>query len=110
MSTFPFPGAAPGEEAAELEIAGLIVTQILPNLRSYLATLRGMQETWHANGMDAKIAAAAAAETTLAGHAPAVWLQWATVFNNLQAWLQTPIEEIDTAPAAVLLKRYPAAG
>ncbi len=110
MSTFPFPGAAPGEEPAEIEIAGVIVTQILPNLRSYLAALRGMQDTWRANGLDAKIEAAAAAETTLAGHTPEVWQQWQIVFNSLQTWLETPIEEIGTTPAAVLLKRYPAAG
>ena len=110
MSTFPYPGANPGEQPAEQEIAGVIVTQILPNLRAYLSALRGMQDTWQANGIDAKIEAAETAETTLAGHAPITWQQWQVVFNLLQTWLETPIEEIGTTPAAVLLKRYPAAG
>lgn len=110
MSTFPFPDANPGEQPAEIEIASVIVAQILPNLRAYLSALRGMQDTWQANAIDAKIDAAESAETTLAGHTPATWQQWQVVFNSLQTWLETPIQEIGTTPAAVLLRRYPAAG
>ncbi|MCB0134298.1 MAG: hypothetical protein H6639_23790 [Caldilineaceae bacterium] len=95
-----------GELPAEQEIAILVVRKILPELRSTLATLNGMQQTWHLNGMPELIAAAAKSGELLAGHSAEDWVRWGTVLTAMQEWLQVPIESIGATPAQVLLKRY----
>ena len=99
-----------GELPAEQEIAMLVVRQILPELRKTLATLNGMQQTWHLNGMPELIAAAAKSGELLAGHSAEDWVRWGTVLTAMQEWLQVPIESIGATPAQVLLKRYVSQG
>ena len=95
-----------GELPAEQEIAMLVVRKILPELRSTLATLNGLQQTWHLNGLPGMIEAAAQNGELLAGHSAEDWVRWGTVLTAMQEWLQVPIESIGATPAQVLLKRY----
>ena len=84
----------------------LVVRQILPELRKTLATLNGLQQTWHLNGLPELIEAAAKSGELLAGHSAEDWARWGTVLTAMQNWLQAPIESIGATPAQVLLKRY----
>ena len=99
-----------GELPAEQEIAMLVVRQILPELRKTLATLNGLQQTWHLNGLPEMIEAAAQSGELLAGHSAEDWARWGTVLTAMQQWLQVPIDSIGATPAQVLLKRYVSSG
>lgn len=103
----PYTAGTTGELDPATEIAALIVRQMLPTLRAKLAELEAMGARWNANDLDTLIAAAETAGEPLAGHSAATWQNWQAVFNGLRLWMQTPIAEIGTTPAAVLLKSYP---
>lgn len=97
------------ELPVETEVAATVL-QILKELRSTLAALGGMQQTWNLNGIPAMVETAATNNQLLAGHSPADWYNWGVVFTELQTWLQTPIEGIQATPLQVLMKRYTAQG
>ena len=102
--------AVTGDQPAADYISGVVVSQALPALRMLLGTLTGLQSTWHANGIEAQVVAAATAGENLAGYSPEVWNDWGVTLTELQVWLQTPIESIGKTPAQVLLRQYPREG
>ena len=104
----PYAVGPTGELDPATEIAAQIVRQILPALRAKLAELEAMGARWNANDLDTLIAAAAVTDERLAGHTAETWQNWQAVFSSLRVWMQTPIAEIGTTPAAILLKSYPA--
>ena len=97
------------EVPVETEVA-MTVLQILKELRSTLATLGGMQQTWNLNGVPDLVQAAMTNNELLAGHAAQDWYKWGVVFTELQTWLQTPIAAIGATPLQVLMKRYTTQG
>lgn len=99
------------DQLSEMPVEVEVVTtalKIMRELRTTLALLGGMQQTWNLNGIPDMVAAAAANNELLAGHSPADWVRWGTVFTELQIWLNTPIASIGATPQQVLMKRYTA--
>ena len=74
---------------AEDEIAARAQTLIRTALRGDFNELMLLQRLWTTNGMEAKIAAAATAETTLAGYSPQTWALWGEVLRQFLTWFQT---------------------
>lgn len=96
------------ETPVEVEVVTTALT-IMRELRATLATLAIMQATWNNEDVIPQmVAAAAASNALLAGHSPADWMRWGTVFTELQIWLNTPIASIGATPQQVLMKRYTA--
>ena len=96
------------ETPVEVEVVTTAL-KIMKELRSTLAQLSIMQATWNNEDvMPLMVAAAAADNALLAGHSPADWVRWGTVFAELQVWLATPIASIQATPQQVLMKRYTA--
>lgn len=95
-----------GETSAEVEIAAIITIELLPQLRNALLQLSSLQMAWHANDIDALVAAAAESNGTVAGLPVEAWQAWAAVFPALQTWLNTPLDGGKITPAAILLRRY----
>ncbi len=96
------------ETPVEVEVVTTAL-KILRELRTTLAQLSIMQATWNNEDVIPEmIAAAATNNELLAGHSPADWVRWGTVFTELQIWLNTPIASIQATPQQVLMKRYTA--
>jgi len=106
------PGAS-----AEEEIAYQVIQRIMPQLRALLAEVRNLSEAWNtpANGIPAKIAAAHAAEATLAGYDPHAWDEWGQAFMAIMGMIASPqtiiysTEEPETAQksaAEIVATRY----
>lgn len=101
--------AASGLVSAEEEIAARVQQQVLPALRTELKELTDLQNVWLVNGIEAKVAAAAAANQPLAGYSAADWATWGEVLRQLMTWLATPLEELGgMTPGQALIKRYTA--
>ena len=98
-------GLSTGELPAEQEIAMLVVRKILPELRSTLATLNGMQQTWHLNGMPELIAAAAKSGELLATTVPRTGCGGTGADGDAGNGCRCRLG-IGATPAQVLLKRY----
>lgn len=104
----PYRQAA-GQLTAEEEIAARVQQQVLPALRTELKELGDLQQVWLVNGIEAKVAAAAAAGESLAGYSVADWAVWGEVLRQLQTWLETPIAELSgLTPGQALIRRYTA--
>ena len=78
---------------AEEEIALQTVYNIIPTLRALLGVVNDLSEAWNtpANDVPGKIAAAYAAEATLAGYDPRCFDEWGQAFMAIMAAVNTPI-------------------
>lgn len=107
----PYTMGKAGEVAAEEEIAATVTRQLLPELRTALARLNAMQQTWHVNGIPAKIEAAALADELLAGFSATTWAGWGESLTLLQEFLSAEQPSLGGATVGqVLVKRYPSEG
>lgn len=99
--------------SAEQEIAMIVVSDLFPTLREAFAKMVSVNETWLANGISDKIAAAAANEENLAGYPPEVWMLWGLLLPHtlglLAAIFQVPLADgtvREETLKSVVMKRY----
>ena len=106
MNVVPYDTQAT-RDSATLLIRDRTLDELLPLLRSGLATLQSLQLTWLYNGVEKQIEAAAAAGVPLEEYSPADWAAWGEMLRKLLEFLNTPVETLGgITPLAVLAKQY----
>lgn len=84
-------GYTPGTMPIEAKIANATVEAIMPSLQAMISILNETSGQWttQRNGINAKIAAAFAANEPLAGYAAKDWFLWGQVLAWFNAFLAT---------------------